>query len=152
MTQHTYTSNITWKGTTAGGYRGFSRDHTAVAPPALEELGLSSDSAFRGSPELLNPEQLLTIAASSCQLLSFLALASRAGLDIHSYEDRATAVLDTGAIPARITEIVLAPTIRVPAGTDRNSVRAAVESAHRMCYIGNTLNCRIRLQPTVAEA
>lgn len=152
MTQHTYSARIAWNGTTAGGYRSYSRDHSAAAPPAAQELRLSADPVFRGDQELLNPEQLLTAAASSCLLLSFLALASRTGLDIRSYEDRATSVLDTGTEPVRMTEVVLSPTIRVPAGTDHKSVRTALEQAHRGCYIGNTLNCRVRLQPTVAEA
>ncbi|MSR99453.1 OsmC family peroxiredoxin [Arthrobacter sp. BL-252-APC-1A] len=151
MTQHTYSSLVVWNGTTAGGYRSYRRDHTASACPALQELCLSADPAFRGNPELLNPEQLLTVAASSCLLLSFLALASRTGLDIHSYQDRSAAVLDTSTEPVRVTEIVLSPTIHVTSGTDASQVKAVLESAHLGCYIANTLNCPVRLEPTVVE-
>ncbi|MEJ3406068.1 OsmC family protein [Rathayibacter sp. YIM 133350] len=152
MTQHSYSSHVAWDGTTAGGYRAYSRDHAAVARPARDELALSADPAFRGNPELLNPEQLLVVAASSCQLLSFLAVAARAGLDIRDYEDEASAVLDTAIDPVRITRIALAPVIRVAAGTDHESVRAAARTAHDECYIANTLNCTLTLDVTVEDA
>lgn len=152
MTQHSYTAHITWSGTTAGGYRSYSRDHTAVSSPAAQEIRVSADPAFRGNGDLLNPEQLLAMAAGSCQLLSFLALASQKGLNVSSYTDRAVAVLDTGANPVRITAIVLSPVIGVPAGTDQENVYAIAESAHRQCYIGNTLNCPIELRPSVETA
>lgn len=152
MTQHTYSSHLAWDGTTAGGYRAYSRDHAAVARPAQQELSLSADPAFRGSSDRLNPEQLLVIAASSCQLLSFLAVATRTGLDVHGYEDAATAMLDVASSPARITKVNLAPLIRVAAGTDHDLVRRAAETAHEECYIGNTLNCPVQLDITVADA
>ncbi|MEK8226807.1 OsmC family protein [Oerskovia sp. M15] len=152
MAHHLYTSHLAWQGTTASGYRGYSRDHAAVARPARAELGLSADPAFRGNPDLLNPEQLLTIAASSCQLLSFLAAASQAGLDVRDYEDAATAILDTEANPARMSEIALEPVIRVAAGTDHDHVRRIAKSAHEECYVANTLTCPVRLVVTVIDA
>ena len=61
--------------------------------PPTAHLELSSDPAFGGRPERLNPEQLLLMAASSCQLLSFLAVAARARLDVIAYEDEAEAMM-----------------------------------------------------------
>lgn len=152
MTRHHYTARIGWHGTTGAGYGGYSRTHTATAPPATQELSLSADPAFRGDADLLDPEQLLVTAASSCQLLSFLAVAARAGLDVRAYEDVATAVLDTGGVSPQIVEIRLAPVVRVAAGTDHEQVRAAAASAHRGCYIANTLTCPVHVEVTVVDA
>src|SRR5207302_6235228 len=84
---HRYTTTCTWSGSTAAGYEQYERDHTAAAPPAAARLELSGDPAFRGDPGRLNPEQLLVMAASSCQLLSFLAAAARARVDVIGYQD-----------------------------------------------------------------
>ena len=73
---HTYRTSLTWDGTTSGGYKRYDRTHQLRAEPAAAGLTLSSDPAFLGDPTLLNPEQLLVAAASSCQLLSFLAVAA----------------------------------------------------------------------------
>ncbi|MGC5161697.1 OsmC family protein [Rhodococcus sp. DT1] len=152
MTRHHYSAHIEWQGTTGAGYGGYSRTHTATAPPAAQQLSLSADPAFRGDADLLDPEQLLVTAASSCQLLSFLAVAAQAGLDVLSYEDAATAVLDTGSAPPQIAEIRLAPMIRVAPGTDHEKVRAAAATAHRGCYIANTLKCPVQVEVTVIDA
>ncbi len=152
MSKHLYDSHIVWQGTTAGGYRHYSRDHTALAPPAREELALSADPTFRGDPARTNPEQLLLMAASSCQLLSFLAVASKAGIDVRDYTDAASATLDTAVSPARISAIRLALSIHVAGGTDHDDVRQAVASAHDECYIANTLNCPVDIDVTVVDA
>lgn len=150
MATHTYRTQLSWRGSTGAGYRDYSRDHTAVAPPAAA-VALSADPAFRGDPELMNPEQLLVMAASSCQLLAFLALAARAGVDVIWYEDDATAVMTERGEPTRIERIDLAPIIRVATGTDHGDVRALVEQAHRECYIANSLNSVVTISATLLE-
>ena len=73
---HRYSVRCHWSGSTAGGYEAYDRGHEASAPPAAAVLLLSADPGFRGDPGRLNPEQLVVLAASSCQLLSFLAVAA----------------------------------------------------------------------------
>lgn len=75
---HRYRARCRWDGNTADGYERYERAHAASAPPTPETLNLSADPAFRGDPDKLDPEQLVVVAASSCQLLSFLAIAARA--------------------------------------------------------------------------
>jgi len=87
--RHIYRTTLAWSGSTAPGYDAYDRAHEVSAPPAEAALALSGDPAFRGDPARLNPEQLLVAAASSCQLLSFLAIAARSGVDIRSYTDQA---------------------------------------------------------------
>jgi len=146
---HRYLATCSWNGSTAGGYATYSRSHQAVAPPARAGLVLSSDPAFRGEPDLLNPEQLLLLAASSCQLLSFLAVAARARIDVVAYEDHAEATMPEADRPVRITEIHLRPriTVRPPASEPR--VLALVDTAHRECFIANSLTSAMTITPIV---
>src|SRR6476619_4933811 len=104
---HEYRTSLEWSGTTAVGYEKYVRDHRVSAGP--QSLPLSGDPAFRGNGALLNPEQLLVMAASSCQLLSFLAVAARARIDVRGYRDEAFAVMPEDDKPIRITRIVLRP-------------------------------------------
>src|SRR5438552_1838406 len=108
---HQYRCRLDWSGSTADGYEAYDREHRVACSPAGSELRLSSDPAFRGDPDLLNPEQLLLAAASSCQTLSFLAYAARARIDVVSYVDEAEGVMPEDEEPMRITEIVLRPRI-----------------------------------------
>src|SRR3954470_23196952 len=108
---HHYSVGCHWSGSTAAGYETYERAHTVSAAPAASRLELSSDPAFRGDPTKLNPEQLLVMAASSCQLLSFLAVAARARINVVAYEDEAEGTMPEDDPPTRLTSIVLRPTI-----------------------------------------
>jgi organic hydroperoxide reductase OsmC/OhrA len=152
VTVHRYSARCRWTGSTALGYERYDRAHAASAPPAELAPTLSSDPAFGGDPALLNPEQLLVMAASSCQLLEFLALAARARVDVRAYDDEAEATMDDGDEPARIQSIVLRPRIAVAAGTSEERVRKLVEQAHRLCYVANSLRTEIAVEPAVEVA
>jgi organic hydroperoxide reductase OsmC/OhrA len=152
MEKLVHSARLEWTGSTGAGYREYPRAHTGTAPPADARLRLSADPHFRGDASLLNPEQLVVLAASSCQLLSFLSLAARRHVDVLSYTDDATGRLSEDLHRARIERIVLAPVIQVAAGTDEALVLALVEQAHEECYIANSLNSTVTIAPKVVTA
>ena len=145
---HRYLATCSWRGSTGDGYERYDRRHTACAPPADAPLTLSSNAAFHGDPALLNPEQLVVLAASSCQLLSFLAVAARARVDVVAYDDTAEGVMPETRY-ASITEIVLRPRITVASGTDPARVEHLCEVAHRECFIANSLRSAITIEPKI---
>lgn len=144
-----YAVRLTWSGDTSAGYAAYGRDHVVSMPPADGLLDLSADATFGGDASLPDPESLLLAAASSCQLLSFLAVAAREKVTVTAYEDAAEAVLDLAHAPVRMDGIVLRPRISVAPGTDVDRVLTMVEQAHRECYIANTLAVRVRVAPNV---
>ena len=146
---HQYRARCSWKGTTSIGYEKYDRTHTVSAPPALPSLTLSSDPGFRGDANRLNPEQLVVIAASSCQLLSFLAIGARARVEILEYEDDAEAEMPEGDLPVRITAIKLKPRIVVGPGVNEARVRQLVVQAHHECYIANSLKSNVTVEPVI---
>lgn len=149
---HHYRTELRWAGSTGLGYEAYDRAHRVALPPAGAMLELSSDPAFRGDPALGNPEQLVVAAASSCQLLSFLAVAARARLDVVAYVDEATAVMPEDERPMRITRIDLRPTVTLAANErpipDDERLHHLTEVAHRECFIANSLRTEVRVAPT----
>lgn len=149
MLTHSYSTHLEWTGSTAGGIRAYSRAHTAVTDPPTQQLDLTADKAFRGDPALLNPEQLLVMAASSCQLLSFLAVAARAGVTVLGYTDDAQGWMDMADKPERVGRIRLAPVIEVAEGTDPDEVVRMAHQGHDECFIANSLTSTMELDVTV---
>jgi organic hydroperoxide reductase OsmC/OhrA len=121
-----------------------------TAPPAEQEVRVTTGES-RGDPAVLNPEQLLLMAASSCQMLWFLHLAAKARIDVVSYEDEASALMPEDDEPTRITEIALRPRIVVNGDASEERVRKLVETAHDYCYVANSLNSAMTIEPTVAR-
>ena len=147
-TTHRYSVRCRWSGSTRAGYDSYDRNHMASSQAATS-LMMSSDPAFRGAPDQWNPEQLVVLAASSCQLLSFLAVAARARLEILSYEDEAEGEMHEDERPMRLTRIVLRPRIVVASPVREDRVRHLVEVAHRECYIANSLMTVVEVEPVI---
>jgi organic hydroperoxide reductase OsmC/OhrA len=148
MGSHLYRALCHWTGDTGLGWESYDRAHTAKAPPAAPELTVTTGES-KGDQSQLNPEQLVVIAASSCQLLWFLHVASKARVDVVKYEDDATGEMPEDDPPLRLTRIVLKPRIVVRPGPSEERVRHLVELAHRECYIANSLKTEVLLEPRV---
>jgi organic hydroperoxide reductase OsmC/OhrA len=136
-----YETRLRWTGSTGLGWEHYGRTHTGTAPGAAQEVALTTGES-KGDPSLLNPELLLLMAASSCQMLWFLDVASRARVDV-------VAVMPLDQEPVRITEIELRPTIAVAGEVSEERVRKLVDTAHRHCFVANSLTAQMTISPTV---
>jgi organic hydroperoxide reductase OsmC/OhrA len=148
MATHRYEARLSWTGSTGLGWDRYDRTHSVTAPPAEQELRVTTAES-KGDPSILNPEQLLLMAASSCQMLWFLHLASKARIDVVAYEDEASALMPEDDPPVRITEIALRPRITVAGDASDERVRKLVDSAHQHCFIANSLNSSMTVEPRV---
>ena len=139
-----FESKVHWRGSTGLGYEHYDRAHSAQAPPAEQALTLTTGERH-GDQRQLNPEQLVVMAASSCQLLFFLHLASKARIDVVEYEDEPDAEMPGD----RLTRIILRPRIVVASDATEERVRKLVELAHEHCYIANSLNSEVLIEPRI---
>jgi organic hydroperoxide reductase OsmC/OhrA len=148
MPTHRYETKLTWTGSTGVGWDHYDRGHIVTAPPAEQEIALTTGES-KGDPAVLNPEQLVVMAASSCQLLMFLHLAAKARIDVVEYHDAATALMPEDSEPVHITEITLRPRIVVDGEASEERVRKLVHTAHEHCFVANTLKSRIAVEPAL---
>ena len=145
---HRYETRLRWTGSTGLGWDHYGREHVVTAPPAEQEVRVTTGES-KGDPRVLNPEQLLLMAASSCQMLWFLHLASKARIDVVAYDDDASAVMPADEEPVRITEIALRPRITVEGDASEERIRKLMQTAHEHCFIANSLNSAMTVEPTV---
>ena len=82
-------------------------------------------------------------------MLSFLAVAARARLDVVDYRDEAVGEMREGERPMWVTRIVLRPHITLGSPAPRAKVEGLVEVAHRECFIAQSLRSEIVLEPTL---
>jgi organic hydroperoxide reductase OsmC/OhrA len=148
VTVHRYDARLRWAGSTGLGWAGYDRSHEVEAPPAKQALTLTTGEE-QGDPSQLNPEQLVVMAASSCQLLWFLHLAAKARIDVVEYEDEAEAEMPEDVKPVRITRISLRPRIVVASEATEERVTKLAELAHEHCYVANSLNSEVVVKPRV---
>jgi organic hydroperoxide reductase OsmC/OhrA len=152
--EHHYAVTVEWtgnRGTGTSGYKAYARDHE-IRIAGKPSIPGSSDPAFRGDPARYNPEDLLVASLSGCHMLWYLHLCATAGIVVTAYIDRAEGTMaETGDGSGRFTRVVLKPQITVKAGTDLAKAHALHATAHKMCFIANSVNFPVTHEPTIGE-
>jgi organic hydroperoxide reductase OsmC/OhrA len=146
--QHAFHAHLTWQKGGEGVAVGNHRVEFA-GRPAVE---VSAAPPYRGDPSKLNPEELFLASLVSCQMLTYLALASRAGVEVVAYEDGAEATLTIADRKMRVTEVVLHPRITIAGSADEAKARSLVEAAHDGCFIANSVACAVRAEVEIVRA
>lgn len=143
-----YTITLEWKQDSSDfSYEKYNRHHT-VAFSGDQSLNNSASPEYFGNSNMSNPEELLASALASCHMLTFLAIASKSGYNIQSYNCKAEAILgknDEGRMS--VTEITLTPEI-VYNGDKRPSddqLKSLHEKAHKNCFIAQSLKTKVNV-------
>jgi organic hydroperoxide reductase OsmC/OhrA len=121
-----------------------------TAPPAEQEVRVTTGES-KGDPAVLNPEQLLLMAASSCQMLWFLHLAAKARIDVVRYDDDPDAEMPEDDVPVRLTRITLRPRVEVAGEAKEERILRLMDKAHELCYVANSLRTEVTLEPIFAR-
>lgn len=142
---------MTWTGNTGSGtanYRAYDRTHE-YSVPGKPVIPGSSDPAFRGDATRYNPEELLVMSLSSCHMLWYLHLCAEAGVVVTEYVDEAVGTMaevkETGG---HFTEVILRPLATLQAGSDVELATRLHEKAHHLCFVANSVNFPVRVEPS----
>ncbi len=129
-------------------YDTYNRDHLWVFPGGQFLQG-SAAPEFKGDPKSANPEEAFVAAASSCHMLTFLAIAARKRLVVDQYNDHAVGFLEKNAAGKLvITRIILRPEVVFGEGTavSAEELEKLHHSAHEHCFIANSITAEITVE------
>ena len=96
----------------------------------------------------VDPEEGLVAALASCHMLFFLDLASRSGVNVTSYVDHAVGQVgkrDDGKVA--MLGATMRPKISYAGPVDAAAVEALHHKAHELCYIANSVNFPVTVEP-----
>jgi len=148
MAEHRIALN--WeKGETPFTYEAYPRNHTISFKNGQETMSVSASPAYKGDGSKADPEDLLVAALSSCHMLSFLAIAAKKKLTVHSYRDDAIGFLEsdssTGGGKLWIARVILRPHVVID--TDADTMAHIHHLAHEACFIANSVKTRVSVEP-----
>jgi organic hydroperoxide reductase OsmC/OhrA len=144
MSQHKAT--IDWKLTSPDFLKGrYSREHTWTFDGGLSVAASPSPSVVPvpwSNPANVDPEEAFVASISSCHMLTWLFLASRAGFEVASYRDEAVGVMTKNeqGVPW-VSAVTLNPVI-VYVGDKRPDAAEDARLhhlAHEQCFIANSV-------------
>jgi len=135
--------------TGTSGYKAYGRDHE-INIAGKPTLLASSDPHYRGDPSRHNPEDLLLAAISGCHLLWYLHFCSDSQIIVVSYQDEAEATMEVAADGnGRFTKAVLRPQVTITSTEKIPLAEHLHEKAHKFCFIANSVNFPITVEPRV---
>ena len=104
-------------------------------------LNVSAAKAFKGDPELYNPEDLLLSSLVSCHMMSYLYVCSQNGIEVLEYSDNAEATLEVSPDGSgRFVEVRLKPNVKI-ANADKMDLAIELHTkANQLCFIANSCN------------
>ncbi|WP_221585729.1 OsmC family protein [Microbacterium sp. G2-8] len=152
MSAHRYAVSTTWTGNTGSGtsgYRDYRRDVT-IRVEGKPEILASADRPFRGDPARWNPEDMLLAALSECHLLSYLHACTTRGVVVTGYVDDAEGSMVLEGSAGRFERVILRPRVTVAEASMIDEASAAHHDAHAWCFIANSVNFPVEVEPEIA--
>jgi organic hydroperoxide reductase OsmC/OhrA len=150
--EHKYLTTIEWTGNNGSGtsgYTAYERSHT-IQVAGKVNIDASSDPHFRGDDKKYNPEDLFLASIASCHMLWYLHLCADYNIIVQAYTDKASGLMVTGTDGGgQFTKIVLMPLVTVQ---NESMIDMAVKlhhKAHEMCFLSNSVNFEITVQPQI---
>lgn len=146
-----YRTTSVWTGAAQGptvDAKTFSRDVRVTFANDLP-VEMSGAPEFGGDAARVNPEELFTASLAACQMLTYLHLAARNGVQVVSYVDASEGELAMADGRLRMTRVTLRPTITITATSDRATAEALVARAHNDCFIASSVITEVQTEATI---
>jgi organic hydroperoxide reductase OsmC/OhrA len=149
-----YKAIIRWKCGGPDFLKGrYSREHTWTFDGGLVVPASSSPSVVpvpMSNPANVDPEEAFVASVSSCHMLTFIYLASKAQIQVENYEDEAVGVMSKNekGVPW-ISAITLHP--KIAYGGAKQPTAAELEGlhhkAHEQCFIAASIKTEVSVSP-----
>ena len=152
MSEHRAT--IKWKAGEGDFAKGrYSREHTWTFDGGMVVSASSSPAVVpvpMSNPAYVDPEEAFVASLSSCHMLTFLAICARKRFAVDAYDDEAEGTLEKGPKGKLwMAHVTLRPRVRFASGVhiDAATLAELHHLAHRDCFIANSVNTEIAVEP-----
>ena len=105
------------------------------------KLDVSAAKAFKGNPNLYNPEDLLLSSLTSCHMMSYLYCCTQHKIDVSSYTDNSEATLVVNPDGSgKIVHVNLFPEVVIADSTQVELAVSLHKKANELCFLANSCN------------
>lgn len=128
----------------------YSRGHQWILDGGISVPASSAPGIPHSVAEAIDPEEGVLASLASCHMLFFLALAMRKGFVVDEYVDSPSGSIARNEKGKNaLVSITMRPAASfsgevIPSNEDIDALHAR---AHSLCYVANSLNSEISIQP-----
>jgi len=139
--KHTYETNLQWN---------YDGTGNLTSPVLNNAVQVATPPDFPGGiAGIWSPEHLFVAAINACLMTTFLVVAKNSKLDYVSFKSNALGIVDKVDGKFLFIEIILKPTLTIPATMKINRARHILELSEKNCLISNSITTKITLQPDI---
>lgn len=131
---------------------GEAQGDVELAATRLPRMTSASPPEFDGPGDRWSPETLLVGAIGDCLILTFRAVARASKVPWTTLRCEVTGTLERVDRVTQFTGFDVHAHLDVPAGTDLDYARRALEKAEHNCLVTNSLKGAVHLVPDVSVA
>jgi len=145
-----FETRVRWTGSYVEGQTGgrsYTRD-VLVDPDGKPPIPGSAGARFFGDDTRYNPEDLMLASLAECHLLTYLALATKAGIRLAALSVAVSGTLGSLDGKTRFTRATLTARTQLAAG-DPERARALHTDAHEQCFMSNSVSFPIDVVPVI---
>jgi organic hydroperoxide reductase OsmC/OhrA len=140
---HFYEVNLFWNTATHG---------TLISPVIPSTAKEPTPLTFpKRRKEKWTPEHLFVGAVNSCLMSTFLLVAENSRLEFISLESNALAKIEMINGKLTVTEIVLRPTLVIPAKESQSKAKKVLEMSEKACAVSNSASAKITLDSIITR-
>ena len=146
---HLYTLSLKWIGNSK--LNSIRNDRLyEIAIPEKPSFKGSADQTFYGDATLVNPEDLLLSALSSCHMMSYFYVCRKNNIEIVSYQDNPIGTLQVNPNGSgQFSKVVLKPLIKLKKASNFKLAFSLHSEAKSLCFIGNSCSFPIVIEPII---
>ncbi|MCY7361314.1 MAG: OsmC family protein [Ignavibacteria bacterium] len=120
------------------------------SPESADNIKVAIPPEFpNGMKEKWTPEHLFVAAMNSCLMSTFLLVADNSKFKFISFDSNAIGKIEKLGGKYVVTEIVLKPTLVIPANQNETKAKKLLEMSERACAIANSITTKIISDPVV---
>ena len=149
-----FETRVRWTGSYAPGplsARSYTRD-MSVEPEGKPPILGSASSRYLGEDSRYNPEDLMLASLAECHLLTYLALAAKAGIPLASLVVSARGAIGKVEGKMRFAWATVSPNTVVREVADLERARSLHSQAHEECFMSNSVNFPVTVEATLSVA
>jgi organic hydroperoxide reductase OsmC/OhrA len=117
----------------------------------VSEAEIGPPPEYGGSPNSLNPEELLVASVNSCIMLVFFHFAKKYEVEVTSYHSQAEGKVEKTKNGLRFTNIEVKAKVSLADGTSAEKIEEIAHLADKYCLVTGSLTCPVQYSVEVVE-
>jgi organic hydroperoxide reductase OsmC/OhrA len=117
----------------------------------ISETEIGPPPEYGGSPNSLNPEEMLVASVNSCIMLVFFHFAKTYAVEVTSYYSDAEGKVEKTKNGLRLTHVEVRAKVRLGILGSAKKIEEIGQLAEKYCLVSGSLTCPVQYHVEVAE-